>query len=929
LCHFFVFSQTANFNYSTVDNSFCAPATVKFTSIASTNPVGYLWDFGNGIKSNESNPSIVFNAGIYNVRLIIVFEKKTAEISKVITIKANSQANILSDKDKLCTPSPVQFSSTNTVGSTYIWNFGDSSGNLTTTNSNILHRYSRFGNFNSTVSVINANGCVAKDTMLISITAPSITGTFSSYNGCVPATNQFSSSVILNNTGSHVVNYNWDFGDGHSITNADSTISHIYFNQGNYQPKLSITTNDGCQQSFIFDTVKYGTRPISITGFAERPTYCGSEKAKLIAHAENANIYKWMTGINNSITTVDTIIEIKFTTLGTKNIKVIPLFNNCPGDTTNIQVNIVGTIAKFNFQNSCSDKKTFQFSNASIGRNLNYNWKFGDGTTESLLSNPLKTFSANGQFYTSLKVTDPISGCKDSISTIIYTAEPNLSNTALQICVNSNTQFIILNNYDNPNARYTWKVMGSQVGPNRDTFQSIYATELGRYQNYVIIDNGTSYCKDTVVLDHDILVKGPVVNFTAEDNNCLDKPVSIINLTTSYLSGDNINHYSWDFGDSSLLFMGHQPDHVKYQKAGAYNIRLVATDNNGCTDTLTKTINVRPMPFIWILPRDAAYCSGSRYTIFGYTSDSLIWNSTNPIQGLCNSCDTNLISFYSNTNLYATAKNIYNCISRDTISIKVFEPFTANSSLPNLYVCNNQTVNLDVSPADKTVVWEPAIEIDNATTYQPLISPTNSRIYKATLTDSLGCFSSVSEINVKLKSNPTINLDPTKFLPYHSNYTIMPVYSSNVQLYEWSPAIDLSCGNCPNPELYVEGTKACTVKVTSDSGCTSTATINIAVECNNAYLTMPNAFTPNNDGTNDIFYPIATGIRQIKRFAIYNRNSQLIFEKTNFSANERNFGWNGKFNNSPQPFGTYVYLIEAVCDFGQTTIKKGSFLLLR
>ena len=929
MCQFFVNAQTANFSYSAIDNSFCAPATIKFTSLPTSNPVGYLWDFGNGIKSNLSNPTIVLNAGTFSVRLIIVYEKKTEEITKTITVKSNSQVNISSEKEKLCTPSTIQFSSNNISGASYIWNFGDGSGSQTTTTPNKLHSYTQFGNFYSSITVINPNGCLAKDSLLISITAPSITGSFSLSSGCVPAVNQFSSSVLLNNASSHVVNYVWNFGDGNSSNSADSTVSHTYLNQGNYQPKLTITTNDGCSQNFIFDSVKYGTRPFSLTAFAERPSYCGSEKAKLIAHAENATLYKWVTGINNPNITADSIFEIKFNSLGNKTIKVIPMFNNCPGDTANIYVNIIGAIAKFSFQNSCSDKKTFQFSNNSLGRNLNLNWNFGDGAPEILISNPVKSFPTNGQFSTRLIVNDPVSGCIDSIAAVIYTAEPNLSNTATQICVNSYTQFSILNNYNNTNARYIWKILGNQIGPIRDTFQTIYATDLGRYQNYVIIDNGNSYCKDTVVLDHEILVKGPILNFTAEDNNCLDKPVSITNLSSSYLPGDHINNFSWSFGDSSGIFIGHQPNRINYQKAGSYNITLVARDNNGCSDTLTKSINVRPMPFIWILPRGGTYCSGSSDTIFGFTSDSLMWNSTNSIQGMCNNCDTNLISFNANTDIYATAKNIHNCISRDTISIKVLEPFTASNNTPNLYLCKKETVNLAVSPTDKKVVWEPAIEIDNANSYNPLVSPSSSRVYKATLTDSLGCYSSVSEINVVLKSIPSINLDPIKFLPYHSNYTITPVYSSNVQLYEWSPAADLSCGNCQNPELYVEGTKTYTVKVTTDSGCTSTASINIAVECNNAYLTMPNAFTPNNDGTNDKFYPIATGIRQIKRFAVYNRSSQLIFEKTDFSPNDRNFGWDGKYKNIPQPFGTYVYFIEAVCDFGQTTLKKGSFLLLR
>jgi gliding motility-associated-like protein len=92
---------------------------------------------------------------------------------------------------------------------------------------------------------------------------------------------------------------------------------------------------------------------------------------------------------------------------------------------------------------------------------------------------------------------------------------------------------------------------------------------------------------------------------------------------------------------------------------------------------------------------------------------------------------------------------------------------------------------------------------------------------------------------------------------------------------------------------------------------------------------MPKAFSPNNDNLNDYFYPITVGIKTIVRFTIYNRQGQVIYEATNFPPNDKTFGWNGLLKGSYQSVGTYVYILESICDIGEKLIKKGSFVLLR
>jgi gliding motility-associated-like protein len=282
-----------------------------------------------------------------------------------------------------------------------------------------------------------------------------------------------------------------------------------------------------------------------------------------------------------------------------------------------------------------------------------------------------------------------------------------------------------------------------------------------------------------------------------------------------------------------------------------------------------------------------------------------------------------------NNSIYATVKNAYNCISKDTVTIKVFEPFTAIANPDKVYVCEDKNTSLQVGPTDKKVIWSPAIELDNPTIYSPLVTPTVSRVYTATLTDSMGCFSSTKDVTVTIKSNPEIDLAATKFLPFNSNYTITPVYTNNITNVLWSPSTGLSCDNCLYPQTVIDEKKTFTVTATSDSGCVVSKTITLVIDCNNAYLMMPSAFTPNNDGTNDIYYPLSFGIKHIKRFAIFNRVGELLYENRNFSPNERTFGWNGKFKNVEQPVGTYIYVIEANCELGQTTSKKGSFILFR
>jgi gliding motility-associated-like protein len=315
--------------------------------------------------------------------------------------------------------------------------------------------------------------------------------------------------------------------------------------------------------------------------------------------------------------------------------------------------------------------------------------------------------------------------------------------------------------------------------------------------------------------------------------------------------------------------------------------------------------------------------------MIGYTSDDILWSPANP--NFCINCDTTTVRPTLTTRYYAVATNSFNCSSIDSFTVKVVNPFTAIPLSPDATICEGERVQLDVAPKDKLIVWSPAGSLSNSNIFNPMATPLQSTNYVATLTDSLGCFSSSTTIHVIVKSKPMIDAGPDRVYPYNTTFRLTPNFSENVRVWLWAPADSLSCHNCPTPITNAVTTKTYTVTAISDSGCVSRDAITVFVECKDANLLMPNAFTPNNDNINDRYRPVVRGIKNITRFAVYNRQGQLLFEQKDFMPGKEinHSGWDGRYKGQQMPGAAYVYMVEAICDIGKPIFAKGSFILIR
>jgi len=111
--------------------------------------------------------------------------------------------------------------------------------------------------------------------------------------------------------------------------------------------------------------------------------------------------------------------------------------------------------------------------------------------------------------------------------------------------------------------------------------------------------------------------------------------------------------------------------------------------------------------------------------------------------------------------------------------------------------------------------------------------------------------------------------------------------------------------------------------VTLTNSCGTVTDSVVFAPCPECVLDIPNAFSPNGDGNNDVLYPVGSGFTRVQ-LMIYNRNGERVFYTQEISA-----GWDGNYNGIPQPNEVYYYYLTGDCLGGVVVKKKGDVTLIR
>jgi gliding motility-associated-like protein len=146
------------------------------------------------------------------------------------------------------------------------------------------------------------------------------------------------------------------------------------------------------------------------------------------------------------------------------------------------------------------------------------------------------------------------------------------------------------------------------------------------------------------------------------------------------------------------------------------------------------------------------------------------------------------------------------------------------------------------------------------------------------------------------------------------------------ETYSWNPCTGLSNCNISNPTVDVGTNETYIVTMINKDGCVDSDTVSVKLIDPAFKLNVPNAFTPNNDGVNDLFRPLVSLRGNVNaEWKLFNRFGNMVF-----SADNTTTGWNGNYKGQPQPSGNYTYVItlkaENTCP---AKLHKGTVLLIR
>jgi len=458
---------------------------------------------------------------------------------------------------------------------------------------------------------------------------------------------------------------------------------------------------------------------------------------------------------------------------------------------------------------------------------------------------------------------------------------------------------------------------------------SILLTGLpaGSYSGFTIT---IGICVYTVTGAVDLVAPTITPGFdTSMHLGCHGDTVYFTNTSSAFYNGSPITpgplYYIWSFGDGSSDTSA-DPYHV-FLTQGTYTVSLVA-DNHQCWDTVSIPVSLIHPLFDSFTASSYIVCQDS---LIQFTNNSFgtpgkpIYFNWSFGDGTTDTNATTAHS-YSLSGVYDVTLIAHDYIPcYDTFSALVYSDTLSGITIlaTDTVICKGTYITftgLYSTLGNTGVTWYfgdgDSIKNVNPVSYAfdatGTFTITSDALYRA-------CQNVTTSRTVTVLPQPLINLGPdTSICAGGTAITLADNINGSNPIASWvwntgqtTPAISVT-----TPGMYYV-----TVNI---NNCYASDSVDVL---NNCYMDIPNAFTPNNDGVNDYFYPrqfLTKGLTSFK-MDIFNRWGELIFETTSING----AGWDGKFNNVDQPEGVYIYIIDGTFIDGQSEHHQGNITLLR
>ncbi|MBI5218938.1 MAG: PKD domain-containing protein [Bacteroidia bacterium] len=949
----------------------CAQDTIKFTNTSTDRDTidYYNWSSSSPVIFGSDTiplpPTIVRNTvdtGYMSIQLIVGYNgcKDTLIDSIYVNgpiIKTRSVVTSLMN----CNNPYQYFMTTVTQGVQYwVWNWRDSSLVDTTIQDTIMHTFpvsepSTPDRMVLIYAVNDTTGCIYKDSILVH--PKDIHANFDSmawHDTICYTPNLFTASSFKD-----AFFWNWNFGDNTPATGwGGNMVSHVYDTSGTFtvwlyaksevQNELQCVDSVSRQVRVFKPEVEF--RADTLIGCAQSPITVPFHSQ---AFSNDIGLMAWLWTFGDGQVATDTFVTHSYPIANyyTVSLQVTDSLGCINSLTKNNFIASLSVTSDFNSPDTiyCTGEPVSLNSTSSFGtptdaayQPIHWLWYFGNGDS-SLVQNPMMSYPVKGDYDVTLIVYDTL-GCSDTLIITNYLQAQSI-NAQFRLVLNGVYVFsdsavsvadtncypvqIGSHNLTNQtlteyNPTYIWD-FGNGGSSILETPSFSYVMP-GTY--YLTMQTTTSHgCidKDTMIIQ----VGGPWAEIILSDSMICKSDTVAFNITDTI----SISSVSWNFGDGyASTNFAPQHQYSYYPDTGYFVVTLNAYSGS-CQMYPAKTDTIHVIDVIARFNRgnqDADTSECQPYTIYFFNlstgADLWSWNfgdgtTSNtqfpPPHLFVNANQSNMVYNVS----LIIASSIAGC--KDTVIKPVVIYPTPDITVSNdTLICIGGNASLHAT-GGSGILWSPVQGLSSATSYDPAAGPTLTTNYHALIASMYGC-QNTDSVMVQVQQMPTwINLHDTTIVIGEVVNISFDVDQNNIS-YQWTPDYHLSCTTCPNPVAQPLHSTEYIIRFVDSSGCfVRTDTIRINVDANFS-VAVPTVFTPNGDTHNDTIYVKGWGIKRIKKFSIYNRWGQLMFQ-----TDDIHVGWDGTYNGQKQPPDTYTYFVEVELLDETTMSKKGNFSLLR
>ncbi len=904
----------------TVDNNFasCPPMTVNFTNM-STDAVEYKWDFGDGTTSTQEEPTHVYTIpGTYEVMLIASstpFCHDTIKFDDFIVLDGPVGEYVF-DVDSTCAPATITFIGNSVADYEYTWDMGD--GQLFSSNAfidadTIVYTYALPGNYTPTLSLENQTGCFRTLPNHGPIRVSALTADFTASDTLLCDDNVPITFFNLSSTNHPLTKVDWSFEDGNPLTSEAVEEIVTFDNVGTFDVTM-IVSNGFCSDTLTKnDFISIGPKP---TADYVMDTNEGCEPLS-VSFTDQSGI------AGGSITDWEWEFGDGFGANG-------PNTNHDFAAGEDIPVSLIVTSAE-----GCRDTMTQTVTSfAATAVDLGDDLEICIGETVPLIAtvdNNLAGATYGWAPATGLSCTNCLDPLADPVTTTTYTftfvnadgcetietvtvqvlpySVPTVTTSPdLTICANTSTTL----SADAGAGNYTYEWDASRPGLDCYLNCANPVATPTQLTTYVVTVTSEFGCSTVDSITVDVLDESQ--SFAGDDRIICEGGSAQLNLSMG-------NNPVWLVTDGLSCTNCASPIASPGQPT-TYVVQV--TTNFGCTIFDTLSIDIM-YPEDINAGFDQSICLGEEVSLFGIGDGTVSWS---PAEDFADPGVWNPVITPTETTTYFMTVTNGDCSLTDAITVEVTE--YTDIELEDMTICEGEMVALEVDGQADIFEWLPGPGLTNLTSPSPMVNPADTTTYTVIATLA-SCQPDTATI--------TVNVIPAPETELASYQDVFPGSSIQLDLeaddpfyaHVWSPDIGLSCITCEDPVATPDTVSMYYVTTTDfNTGCSAVDSIrmNLLNTCPSDLISLPNIFTPNFDGQNDILdiYISETLLNYGSgTFRIYDRWGALMYETDDLTQ-----GWDGTYRGKAMPDGVYLYYIEAPCPItGGTFIVQGDVTLLR